>query len=101
MLWRHEGGSGEGYGAGGGGRRQATMNAVDGGGATAAAAAADGDGVDGTFFAPFLWSFHGCFSVVLKVKWCRFGDKTDAIFGKKWFCFRYCLAVVLGASCWD
>jgi len=61
----------------------ATMNAVDGGGATAAAAAADGGGVDGAFFAPFLWHFHGCFGAVLKVKWYRFGDKTGAIFGEK------------------
>jgi len=35
MLWRHEGGGGEGHGASGGDRWQATtMNAVDGGGAT-------------------------------------------------------------------
>jgi len=82
MLWRHEGGDGEGHGAGGGDRWQATtMNVVD--------------------VAPFLWRFHGCFGAVLKVKWCRFGDKTDAIFGEKWCCFGYCLAAVLGASCWD
>jgi len=99
MLWRHEGGGGEGHGAGGSDRWQATtMNVVDGGGTTAAAAAADGGGVD---VAPFLWRFHGCFGVVLKVKWCRFGDKTGAIFGGKWYCFGYCLAVVLAASCWD
>jgi len=77
------------------------MNTIDGGGSTAAAAAADGGGVDGAFFAPFLWRFRGCFGVVLKVKWCRFGCKTSATFGEKWYCFGYCLAVVLGASCWD
>jgi len=60
----------------------------------------DGGGVDGAFFALFLWHFHGCFGAVLKVKWCRFGDKTSAIFGEKWCCFGYCLAAVLGASCW-
>jgi len=97
MLWRHEGGGGEGHGAGGGGRRQATMNVVDRGGATAAAAAADGSGVNGAFFAPF----HGCFGAILKVKWFRFGDKTNAIFGEKWCCFGYCLTAVLRASCWD
>jgi len=51
----------------------------------------DGSGVDGTFFAPFLWRFHSCFGAVLKVKWCYFGDKTDAIFGEKLCYFRYCL----------
>jgi len=44
-------------------------------------------------------AFHGYFDTVLTVKWCRFGDKTGAIFGAKWYCFEYCLAVVLGASC--
>ena len=58
-------------------------------------------GVDEAFFASFLWCFHGCFGVVLKVKWCRFGDKIGAIFWEKWCCFGYCLAAVLGASCWD
>jgi len=95
MLWRHEGGSDEGHDAGGSDRWQATtMNAIGGGGATAAAVA-----VDGASFAPFLWRFHGCFGAVLKVKWCRFIDKTSAIFEEKWCCFGYCLAVVLGASC--
>ena len=44
-------------------------------------------------------AFHGCFDTVLTVKWCRFGDKTGAIFGVKLCCFEYCLAVVFGASC--
>jgi len=48
------------------------MNAVNGGGAKVAAAVDDDGGVDGAFFALFLWFFHGCFGVVLKVKWCHF-----------------------------
>jgi len=53
----------------------------------------------GHFFAPFFVAFHGYFDTILIVKWCRFGDKTGAIFGAKWCCFEYCLAVVLDASC--
>jgi len=59
---------------------------------------ARGGGVDGAFFAPFLWRFHGCFGAVLKVKWCRFGDKTSAIFRKKvlfWVLFGCCFGCIL------
>jgi len=55
MLWRHEGGGGEGHGAGCGDRWQATtMNAVDRGGATAVAASTG----------HFLHHFCGVFMVV-------------------------------------
>jgi len=50
------------------------------------------------FYTVFV-AFHSCFDTVLTVKWCHFGDKTGAIFGAKWCCFEYCLALVLDASC--
>jgi len=45
-------------------------------------------------------SFGEKMALFLKVKWCCFGDKTGAVLKAKWCCFGYCLAAVLGTSCW-